>query len=462
MITYENEQVLNLNNQQNDILPKKSLLKFIILSGIGISLFMLPIPKDGGMTRGISIATDFIEELLKTYITQIVFIITTISALGSLIDSVFKPDFIRSNKILNKLFSVSPVYLVTKIIGFLVCSSVVFNVGPEIIYSDDIGGSMVSLSGTLVAIAISLSFILPLLTDCGVMEFFGIMLRSAVRPTFKVPGRACVDMITSWLGSSNTAVLVTRQQYESGHYTKREAATIMTNFSLVSIPFCMVVASALDLNHIFPIFYISITIIGIILAMIEVRIPPLNRISDTYKCETCNTESEEIPEGKSKFQCAVEAGCKRAETFKFDDLISSGIENALDIVIDLIPIVIAWGTVGLYIANETPILQYISYPMGLFLKIFNVENAFEVAPATIVGFIDMFIPALITGASVAIKTKFIIGTLSLVQIIYLTEVGSIIMKSDVDLGIGKLILIFLERTFISLPIIILLSNIIPM
>ena len=462
MSIYNNESELAISSEKRNIESKKSLFKFLILSGLGICLFMLPISKDGSMTSGISIATDYIEGLLENYLTQIVFIITIFSALGSLFATIFKPKFILENKILKKLFCVSTVYLITKIIGLLVCIAVVFKVGPEVVYSEDIGGSMISLSGTLVAIAISLSFILPLLTDCGVMEFFGIILREAVRPIFKVPGRACVDMITSWLGSSNTAVLVTKQQYESGYYNKRETATIMTNFSLVSIPFCMVVASALDLNHIFPVFYLSITVIGIILAIIEVRIPPLSRISETYISENNGSEVENIPEGKGKFQYAIEAGCKRAETFNVSYLINNGIENALDIMIDLIPIVIAWGTVGLYIANETPILQWISYPMGLLLQIFDVENAFEVAPATLVGFIDMFIPALITGTTVAIKTKFMIGALSLVQIIYLTEVGSIIMKSNVDLSLGKLLVIFLERTFISLPILILLSNIIPM
>ncbi|WP_244833476.1 hypothetical protein [Clostridium sp. BJN0001] len=143
-------------------------------------------------------------------------------------------------------------------------------------------------------------------------------------------------------------------------------------------------------------------------------------------------------------------------------MIRDGIENAFDIMIDLIPIVISWGTIGLLIANKTNIMQIISYPMGLFLNLFNVQDAFKVAPATLVGFIDMFIPALIIGHDVEVKTRFIIGVLSLIQIIYLTEVGSIILKSGVDINIKKLFLIFIERTIISLPIIILLSNIIPM
>lgn len=42
----------------------------------------------------------------------------------------------------------------------------------------------------------------------------------------------------------------------------------------------------------------------------------------------------------------------------------------------------------------------------------------------------MFIPALLITGIASVKTKFIIGILSLIQIIYLTEVGVIIMKSE--------------------------------
>jgi len=126
---------------------------------------------------------------------------------------------------------------------------------------------------------------------------------------------------------------------------------------------------------------------------------------------------------------------------------------------DLIPIVLAWGTVALIIATYTPVFDWISYPMGLYLQLFGVEEAFAVAPATLVGFTDMFIPALLITGIESVKTKFIIGVLSLVQIIYLTEVGAIIIKSEIPLNFWKLLILFLERTIIAIPIIVLLANI---
>ena len=98
--------------------------------------------------------------------------------------------------------------------------------------------------------------------------------------------------------------------------------------------------------------------------------------------------------------------------------------------------------------------------MGMYLKVLGVPEAFTAAPATLVGFTDMFIPALLSVGIVSVKTKFVIGVLSLVQIIYLTEVGTIIIKSEIPLNFWKLLVIFLERTVLAIPMIVLFANLI--
>ena len=71
----------------------------------------------------------------------------------------------------------------------------------------------------------------------------------------------------------------------------------------------------------------------------------------------------------------------------------------------------------------------------------------------------MFIPALLMGGIVSVKTKFIVAALSLVQIIYLTEVGAIAIKSEVPLNFFNLFIIFLQRTIIAIPLLVLCANI---
>ena len=436
----------------------KNLLKFILGSAFGIAMFLVPIPQGESFTTLLDYLKNFLKSLLGGSLPYILLVIVVGSAILTVYDYICKPDWIRKNHYLSKAFSTTPLYLVSKVIGAIVIAMVVLGKGPEFILSADTGASMVSLSGTLFCIVLGFSFILPFLTDCGIMEFLGVLLRPVVRPLFHVPGRASVDLMASWFGASNAAVILTREQYMKGFYTKREAGYIMTNFSLVSIPFCLLVADTVGIANLFPAFYLCICVVGIVLAVIIARIPPIRTIPDTYQEQAGKQLHEEVPKEKGILNYALEISCKRAEGFNAKGVLASGMEVVMGMVFDLIPIVIAWGTIALVIATYTPVFNWISYPMGLYMKLFGVKEAFAAAPATLVGFTDMFIPALLLGSISAVKTKFIVGVLSLVQIIYLTEVGTIIIKSEIPLNLWKLFVIFMERTLIAIPLIVLFAN----
>ena len=436
----------------------KNLLKFILGSAFGVLMFLVPIPQGDSFTTLLDFLKTGLKNLMGVSMNYIIVGILVVSAVMGVIDMVFKPDFIRKNTYLSKAFHTTPFYLGSKILGAIFACMIVFGFGPEAVTSADTGVTMLDLCNTLLCIVVSFSFILPFLTDCGIMEFLGVLLRPVVRPLFHVPGRASVDLIASWFGASNAAVILTREQYMKGFYTKREAGYIMTNFSLVSIPFCLMIANTVNVSHLFPSFYLCICLVGIILAVIGIRIPPISTIPDAYQEKTGKQINEDLPENTKLLPYALEMSCQRAEKFTLNKILSSGMEVVVGMFFDLVPVVMAWGMVALMIATYTPVFQWISYPIGLYLQLFGVEEAFAVAPAALIGFTDMFIPALLITGVESVKTRFIIGVLSLVQIIYMTEVGAIIIKSEIPLNFWKLLIIFLERTLIAIPLIVLFAN----
>ena len=435
-----------------------NMTRFLLGSSIGIFLFMFPIGgmDDSGFNTPLSIATDFLDKFISTHLPWLLIFMVAVSTVFALVSKFHKFSFIEKREWLSDVMFISWPYVITRIIALAVTICVTFKTGPQAVISDDVGGTMLSLGGTLIALAISLSFALPFLTDAGLMEFPGIILKPVVRPLFKVPGRASLDLVASWLASSNTAVLITGSQYHNGFYSRREAATIMTNFSLVSIPFCMVVAETLKLNDRFPLLYGIISLIGLILAIIGCRIYPLGTIPDAYCGE--KRIREDIPSNYSLLRWAFEVAAERASRFSIITALAGGWTMAVGIIFDIIPIVIAWGTIGTILVNETPIFQFLSYPMGMYMDLLGVEQAYAIAPQTVVGFIDMFIPALITSPDLPEKTRFLVAGISLVQIIYMTEVGSIIIKADVGLDFKDLVIIFIERTIIAIPLIVIATN----
>ncbi|MBQ3091998.1 MAG: YjiH family protein [Clostridia bacterium] len=438
----------------------KNLFKFIVGSAIGMMMFLVPIPHGDSFTTLLDFVKNFLADLFGGALPYMLLVVSVVSSVLATYDYFCKPEWIRGNHLLRKGFSTTAFYLVLRIIGTVITAMVVLGFGPEFITTIDTGGTMVDLCGTLFCIVIGFSFFLPFLTDCGIMEFLGVVTRPVVRPLFKVPGRASVDLIASWFGASNAAVILTREQYMKGYYTKREAGYIMTNFSLVSIPFCLLIADTIGIAHLFPAFYLCICVVGILLAVIIARIPPISKLPDTYQEQVGCQVNEDVPENISLGKYALELSCKRAEKFRLKDVVSGGMEVVMGMFFDLIPIVVALGTLSLIVATYTPFFDWISYPMGMLLSLLGVEEAFAVAPATLIGFTDMFLPALLITGVASVKTKFIIGVLSLVQIIYLTEVGVIVIKSEVPLGIGKLFILFLERTVLAIPMIVLFANLI--
>ena len=446
-------------NQSTYVTPK-NLAKFLLGSAFGILVFLVPIPQGESFTTLLDFLKTAIKDFMGVSMNYIIVAILVFSAVMGIVDLVAKPGFIRKNPYMMKAFHTTPFYLGSKILGAVFACMIVFGFGPEAVTSADTGVTMLDLCNTLLCIVVAFSFILPFLTDCGIMEFLGVLLRPVVRPLFHVPGRASVDLIASWFGASNAAVILTREQYMKGFYTKREAGYIMTNFSLVSIPFCLMIANTVSVSNVFPAFYLCICLVGVILAVIGIRIPPISTIPDTYQEKAGKQLNEDLPQDTRLLPYALELSCKRAEEFTAGKVISSDMEVVVGMFFDLVPVVMAWGMVALIIATYTPVFQWISYPIGLYLQLFGVEEAFAVAPAALIGFTDMFIPALLITGVASFKTRFIIGVLSLVQIIYMTEVGAIIIKSEIPLNFWKLLIIFLERTLIAIPLIVLFANLV--
>lgn len=441
---------------------QKNVVKFILASLAGIFLFLIPIPRGTSFTIPIGILINWVSGILELENVNLasvaVLLFITISTVLTIINKVFHPAFLSKNEKLEKIFSPAPLYFVSRILGLIIVYMAFFKVGPEMIWSGDTGGSMLGVSATLISVILCIAFLMPLLTDFGIMEFVGVFMRKIVRPLFTVPGRSAIDLVTSWLGTSNAAAILTTGQYESGFYSAREAATISCNFSFVSIPFCYVIATLLGVEDKFTVFYLISLIGGVVLAVIVPRIPPLRLLPDTYDEISGKRINENVPVGVSKMEWALNLAGHRAETATGKTVFNSGLHIYATMFLDLIPVVMSWGTIILILVEYTPIFNWISIPFGWEMQLCGIEGAMDVAPACLVGFADQYIPPLMLADYAIERTRFIVGCMSLLQIIYMTEVGLIVIKSRVPVNVGHLFLVFIERTIIAIPLVTILTN----
>lgn len=440
---------------------KKSLLNFLIPSIIGVIIFMIPVKYDGNWTIIVKIFADFIAKILGDYLPALCTIIITISFVMSVLASL-NVKFIKENKLLNQTFSVTPVWLVLRILGFIVVWMVVLkdklNLGPffDMIVADESATFILNdLLTSLVIIFVIASMLLPLLLDFGLLEFIGAIFTKIMRPVFLIPGRAAVDCITSWIGDGTLGVMLTSNQYESGYYSAKEAAIISTNFSAVSITFSLIVLSQVDMVDYFGVYYLLVCLVGIVCAIIVPRIPPLSLKKDDYVVES-NHDNEDIAENyNSSVQYGLDLAIKRAESHKgIGEFLKNGIENAFGMWFSVMPIVMIIGTASLVLANNTQVFEILGKPFLPLLNFLKVPESLAASKTMIVGFSDMFTPSIIAASTIQSQmTKFIVATISVTQLIYLSEVGGLILASSIPVNLFELFVIFIERTIISLLIV---------
>ena len=439
----------------------KNNLKFILPSLLGIILFMIPIKYNNQITIPIAIFSSGLVDYLGESLIYIITLVLVISAVMSTITTIFKPRFILENKLLKTLFNVGPLWLTSRILGGIFGVLAAFGFGPEFISGDLTGGFVLhDLLTVLFSIFLFAGLLLPLLLNFGLLEFFGSLLTKVMRPIFRLPGRSSIDCITSWLGDGTLGIMLTSKQYEDGFYTKREAATISTTFSAVSITFSLVVISQVGLSHMFVPFYLTVSFAGIVAAIIVPRIPPLSRKSDTYYKDNGNDNSEVIPEGYTSLSWGYKNALEKANaSSKATAFITEGLINVLVMWLGVLPVVMCLATLALIVAEYTSIFQVLGTPFIPLLQLLQVPEAAAASQTLVVGFADMLLPSVLAANTITSEmTRFIVACVSVTQLVYMSEVGGLLLGSKIPVNLKDLILIFLERTLVTLPVIVLIAN----
>lgn len=441
----------------------KTNLKFVIPSIFGIFIFLIPVVFEKKITIPMGVLVDVVKAWSIQYLPAFIVGIIVFSSIVTVLVALIKPKASDSETFFGKLLSIFDVswpWIVLRLMGAVFACLVLFESGPEWVWAEDTGGVVLyDLTTVILVIFLFASVLLPLLTDFGLMEFIGTLLRGFFRKAFRLPGRSAIDSLASWLGSGTVGVLITVQQYQAGFYALRETAIIATSFSVVSVAFCLVVAQFSGIDHMFPQFYLTVIFSGLVAAFVTSRIPPLSLKKDTYYEPAGKQIHEDVPHDTSLYRWGVQQALERAEIAPGPlGVVKKGALNTLDIWFGLLPSVMAIGTITLALAKRTPLFRYLSYPFIPFLKLLQIPEAAKAAPAMVVGFADQFLPAILTEGIESELTRFVVAVMAVVQLIYMSEVGVLILKSKISLNLLDLFIIFILRTIICLPVVALMAH----
>lgn len=425
-----------------------AVFKFLFYSILGVIAFLAPITIGGES----SILMGHIKSIIiDGYIEQIrvLVIIASVTTVVGTIIGFIKKDF--KNKYLKEFFICGPINGAARILGGIFFLMVHYGIGPAIILDPNTGGMMANdlLPSLMVTFCVGV-MLMPLLTAFGLVEFIGVLIAPFMRKVFKVPGYAAIDAIASFLGDGTIGIVVTDEQYQKGYYTQREAVIIATSFSIVGISFAAVVSDLLKLSDRFIIFYATIAFSTVIAGIIIARLP-LKKFKNEYYMGK-NFAGEE---GSTSFVVAIKKATEVANKAKEIEILLDSIKKVGILYITFIPVIMFMGTLGLVIAEHTNIFNIIAMPLVPILKLFGFskEIATVMAPAMIVGFSDMYLPSLLIEGVPSEMARFLIGTLSFAQLIFLSETGMILVASKIGFNFWDTLKFFVLRTVITFPVI---------
>lgn len=428
---------------------KKGLVKFIILSIIGIFLFLIPV--DGAVVPIVMII-NAIKALLGDYLKYVVLVVLTILMFTMFMALVLKKEpYVSYHK------NDSKQKLIFYVLAWISIVCILFKIGPASIFQDErIGGQVLSLAGGVMLTVSIAGWLIVFMIKSGIVEFLGTLLEPLMRPIFKMPGQAAVNCISAFMVSPAVGVIMSDEYYKNGLYSRREGIAAITNFSTVSVGYMAVLAGLGNVADYYGQFIIIMLLSVFIMTAITVRIPPLSKIEDKYMVKV----QEETTQYHSRFEKALTLAANKSEEFTvkaFINSLLSSVQVAQKIIANMIPIVV----ITLSIVYFTPLFTILGKPFVPILSLLGLPNADVIASTPLLGFIEVSLPAIsIAGQSIALKSSCFVVLLSMIQIVFMTEAGNAMLGSSMNVSFKDLFIIFIVRTIIAIPLVAIIVNII--
>ena len=412
--------------------------RMIVYSAIGIVMFFVPVTINGASSIPLDHLVTWVRGLLGPADRWVGLAIIAAGAVYPFASGRWRTSTTRT------------VFAFLAVLGLVASAMVVFGVGPSWILDKSIGPFLMDKLVVPVGLIVPIGGVfLALVIGYGLMEFVGVYLRPAMRPIWRVPGRAAVDAVASFVGSYALGLLLTNRMYTGGRYTAREAAIIAVGFSTVSATFMVIVAKTLGLMDIWLWYFFGTLVVTFAVTAITVRIPPLSRIPDEGYPGV--THSPEQAVTRDRFRVARRAAEQTlAEAPSLPKNIWVNFRDGLVMVLQILPSIMSVGLIALVLATYTPVFEWIGvifYPLFWAL---GYSDPGLLASASATSIAEMFIPATMAAGHEDLVARFVIGVVCVSAIIFFSAVVPAILATDIPIPLWKLVVIWAERVALTI------------
>ena len=247
---------------------KQAPARFLIYSLLGIFVFFVQITINGKNSIPVDHMIALLKRAVSGYYGWIIFVIS----------GYFVFTRIMKNGVGKKLSD--RLFFLQSVLGFLISGAVLGKIGPEAFLKA--GASAIDATGNILCAIFLSSVFIPLLVEYGLVDASGVIFRPLMRKLFLTPGSSAVIGISAFLGNYSTGHVVSRQMYEEGKFTEKEAVIVALGFSTCSIGLMLNLVNYLDLMEYWSVYVICILVITFTTTALVSRIFPISGKKEEY------------------------------------------------------------------------------------------------------------------------------------------------------------------------------------
>ncbi|NRR23770.1 YjiH family protein, partial [Brevibacillus sp. MS2.2] len=127
-------------------------------------------------------------------------------------------------------------------------------------------------------------------------------------------------------------------------------------------------------------------------------------------------------------------------------------ENLRDgfiMTMSILPSIMSVGLLGLVLAEFTPLFDWLGYLFYPITWLLQIPEPMLAAKASAIEIAEMFLPALLV-VKAPLVTKFVIAVVSVSSILFFSATIPCILSTEIPISIPKLLVIWVERTILTL------------
>jgi len=411
----------------------RALARLLGYSLIGLLLFFVPFEIGGRSTILLDHAASALQLHARPLVIGVALLFMLYGALAPWLDGSWRRSLTHS------------VFSVLKVFGLLIGAAYLLQLGPQALYQPDM------LPFLFEKLVLSLALIVPLgslalvfLIGFGLLELIGVLMQPVMRPIWRTPGKSAIDAVASFVGSYSVGLLITDRMYQQGHYSVREAAIIATGFSTVSAPFMVIIAKTLGLMGQWNLYFWGAMAVTFAVTAVSARIYPLSRLPSE------STPEAPLQPGESRLGSAWRAGMEQASIApSLGSALGETFRDGLRMTAAILPSILAVGLLGLLAAKYTPLFDALGVLLYPLTWLFGLDEPMQVARAISAGLAEMFLPAMLL-KDADVLVKFVTAIVSVSSVLFLSASIPCVLATRIPLSLGHLLLIWLQRTLLSL------------